>query len=111
MIHITPVYDLEDEEEDEDDEDGIGQFVGHLDVVLLGVVVRQHLAGGDLAEHHPVPAILPGAPLSPPPTRAGWRAPRPGCWKPRQEPSLARPGTSRGRLKVKIRNCATEIQI
>ena len=59
MIHITPVYDLEDEEEDEDDEDGIGQFVGHLDVVLLGVVVRQHLAGGDLAEHHPVPAILP----------------------------------------------------
>ena len=51
--------DLEDEEDDEDDEDGVGQFVGHLDVVLLAVSDWQHLAGGDLAEHHPVPAILP----------------------------------------------------
>ena len=51
--------DLEDEEEDEDDEDGVGQFVGHLDVVLLAISDWQHLAGGDLAEHHPVPAILP----------------------------------------------------
>ena len=51
--------DLEDEEEDEDDEDGVGQFVGHPDVVLLAVSDWQHLAGGDLAEHHPVPAILP----------------------------------------------------
>ena len=35
MIHITPVYDLEDEEEDEDDKDGVGRFVGHPDVLFL----------------------------------------------------------------------------